>query len=113
MGVGRRIKQRREQLGLTQVQLAELLGVSPGNVGNWETEVNAPKEAQFHKLFDVLKVEPNFLFQDYITEAPQDISIEESREQVIELVENINDIETLKKIICYVDYLIWEEEQRS
>lgn len=30
------IKQKRRELGLTQKQLAEKLGISPQNVSNWE-----------------------------------------------------------------------------
>lgn len=112
MGVGKRIKERREQLGLTQAELAKLLNVSPGNVGNWETEQNAPKEKQFHKIFEVLDCEPNFIFQDYcIKKEPHNENIEEFKEMMLALVESIDDAKTLKGLISYVEYLIWLEEQ--
>lgn len=112
MGVGRRIKERREQLGLSQMELAKLMGVASGTVGNWEVEENAPKEKQFHRLFEVLDCEPNFIFQDYcIQKEPSDENIEEFKESMISLVESIDDVETLKGLISYVEYLIWLEEQ--
>ena len=40
MSFGTRLKARREQLGITQPQLAEMLGVSKGAIGNYETDAN-------------------------------------------------------------------------
>lgn len=70
MSIGSRIKERREQLGLTQVQLAELLGITKGAVGNYETDVNSPKASTLYKVFDVLHCDANYLFQDEMSEAP-------------------------------------------
>ncbi len=112
MAAGKRIKERREQLGLSQKELADLMGVSAGAIGSWEVELTSPKEANFHKLFEVLDCEPNFIFQDYcIQKEPSDENIEEFKESMIALVESIDDVETLKGLISYVEYLIWLEEQ--
>lgn len=64
MSIGSRIKQRREELGLTQPELAKLIGVSKGTIGNYETGLSAPNEKNFFKLFEVLKCDANFLYQD-------------------------------------------------
>lgn len=66
MSIGSRIKERREELGITQTQLAELLGVSKGAVGNYETDANSPKASIMYKVFDVLKCDANYIFQDNI-----------------------------------------------
>ena len=42
MSIGSRIKQRREELGLTQPQLAKMIGVSKGSIGNYESEISCP-----------------------------------------------------------------------
>ena len=42
MSFGTRLKEKREALGITQPQLAEMLNVSKGAIGNWETDVNSP-----------------------------------------------------------------------
>lgn len=66
MSIGSRIKQRREELGYTQPKLAELVGVSKGTIGNYESNVSSPNEDILFKLFDVLKCDANFLYQDNI-----------------------------------------------
>ena len=68
MSVGSRMKERRESLGMTQVQLAELLGVTKGAIGNYETDANSPKASILYKVFEVLKCDANYLFQDEIRE---------------------------------------------
>jgi transcriptional regulator with XRE-family HTH domain len=40
--IGARIARRRHQLDMTQVELAEALGVSPSTVANWERGVSYP-----------------------------------------------------------------------
>jgi transcriptional regulator with XRE-family HTH domain len=42
--VGSRIARRRHQLGWTQIELAEKLGVSPSTVANWERGASYPKK---------------------------------------------------------------------
>ena len=64
MSFGTRLKARREQLGITQPQLAEMLGVSKGAIGNYETDANSPKATILFKVFDLLKCDANYLFQD-------------------------------------------------
>lgn len=64
MSIGSRIKERREALGYTQIQLAEMLGVTKGAVGNYESGANSPKASLMYKIFEVLKCDANFLYQD-------------------------------------------------
>lgn len=64
MSIGSRIKERRLELGFTQPELAKMLGVSKGSVGNYECDVSAPNEKILIKLFDILKCDANFLYQD-------------------------------------------------
>ena len=64
MSFGERMRARREALGMTRFSLAAQLGVSPSAIGNYETGVSFPKEEVMLRLFDCLKTDPNFLFQD-------------------------------------------------
>lgn len=64
MGIGNRIKEARVNLGYTQEDLAKILGVTKGAVANYEIETSHPKEPILYKLFDALKVDANYLFQD-------------------------------------------------
>lgn len=68
MSFGTRLKERRESMGLTQVQLAERLGVTKGAIGNYETDANSPKASILYKVFEVLQCDANYLFQDEINE---------------------------------------------
>ena len=71
MSIGSRIKERREQLNLTQPELAALLGVSKGTVGNYESNISSPNEKILFKLFEVLNCDANYLYQDNIVQNAQ------------------------------------------
>jgi transcriptional regulator with XRE-family HTH domain len=60
--MGARIKDRREELGLTQRQLADLVGgATDGNqVSKWERGANRPTDARLEKIADALQVEPAY-----------------------------------------------------
>ena len=77
MSIGSRIKERREQLNLTQPELAALLGVSKGTVGNYESNVSSPNEKILFKLFEVLNCDANFLYQDNMIQSNQNLNSEE------------------------------------
>lgn len=64
MGFSNRLRERREQLGLTQGEVASKLGITPGAVGNYENGVSTPKADILFKIFDALKCDANYLFQD-------------------------------------------------
>ncbi len=64
MSLGQQMKTRRQELGLSRAALAERLGLSPSAISNYENGISSPKEEVLLRLFDVLEVEPNYLFQD-------------------------------------------------
>lgn len=66
MGIGYRIKEAREALGLTQDELGKLVGVTGSSITNYEKETSHPKEPIMYKLIDALQVDANFLFQDSV-----------------------------------------------
>lgn len=72
MGLSNRLKERREQLGLTQSEVATLLGITPGAVGNYENGVSTPKADVLFKVFDALKCDANYLFQDKMSKRLQE-----------------------------------------
>lgn len=43
MSIGERIRARREELGLSQAELAKKIGITQGSVGNYESGVSNPK----------------------------------------------------------------------
>ena len=66
MSFHNRLKEARITSGMTQEELAIKIGVTKGAIANYENNVSHPKEEILYRLFDVLKVEPNFLFQDEV-----------------------------------------------
>lgn len=82
MGFPERLKQRREELGMSRLQLALELGVTSSAIGNYETGVSHPKPDILYKIFTILDTDPNYLYQD-------DLPIESSvKIKAAELKEN-------------------------
>ena len=107
MSIGSRIKERRESLGLTQTQLAELLGVTKGAIGNYETDSNSPKASILYKVFDVLKCDANYLFQDEMKALEtNDFTVPE-----IKMVKKYRTLDECGKEI--VDFILDKESARS
>ena len=79
MGIGKRIKEARENLGLTQNELGALIGITGSAVTNYEKETSHPKEAVMYKLIEALGVDANYLFQDVVNipKKKNDVTISE------------------------------------
>ena len=62
MALGDRIRMRREELGLTQLQLAQKIGVEEATISRYESgSIKNPPQKKLHKIIDVLGVDANFL----------------------------------------------------
>lgn len=83
MSFGSRLKEKRESLGITQPQLAKLLNVSKGAIGNWETDVNSPRATLLYDLFDILHCDANYLFQDETKDLYKDEATPDEFEKII------------------------------
>ena len=68
MSINSRIKERREALGLSRIELASMIGVTPSAIANYENGISSPKIELLYKLFDALKCDANYLYQDEMTE---------------------------------------------
>lgn len=82
--VGKRIKSAREQLGLTQEQLAETIGLSSMHISVIERGVKPPKLETFIKIANTLGVSSDQLLQDEIINTNETVTTEISK-----LVENL------------------------
>ena len=56
---GEKIRNTRKALGLTQRQLAGLIGVSNTSVSNWEKDLSRPDADMIQKLCAALQLQPN------------------------------------------------------
>lgn len=83
MSFGTRLKEKRELLGITQPQLAKMLGVSKGAIGNWETDVNSPRATLLYDLFEILHCDANYLFQDETKELYKNKATPEEFENIV------------------------------
>lgn len=59
--IGNRIRKYRKELGISQKQLAEKIGVSNGRVSNWEQGINRPDADMLAGICSALKVSPSSL----------------------------------------------------
>lgn len=82
MSIGLRLKQARIRCGLKQEELARAVGVTKGAIGNYETGVSSPKEPVLIRLMQVLGIDANYLYQDYV-----DFDESKSRDYIREVSE--------------------------
>lgn len=61
MDIARIIREGREKLNLNQSQLAELVGVSPQAVQQWESGATQPRGKRLNKIAEVLKLPPSLM----------------------------------------------------
>ena len=65
--VGKRIKQRREQLGLTQEQFAEKLGVATNYISTIERGASFPRYEKLVAIINALETSADAIFSDVVT----------------------------------------------
>lgn len=60
--MGEKIKERREAAGLSQAELAAMLGVHGSTISLWENGVTSPKMGNLVKLAEIFGCKPGDLF---------------------------------------------------
>lgn len=107
MSIGSRIKQRREELGISQLELAQMLNVTRSAIGNYETDANSPKASIMYKVLEVLQCDANYIFQDGAANAfPVQELIETPLEKSLLVSFRSLNEEGQDKAIEYIDDLI-------
>ena len=99
--IGARIARRRHQLGWSQVELAEQLGVSPSSVANWERGAAYPKK-KIGKVEQVLGISLDGLDAEPADRSPPARLSEEAREA---LRRDIGDPVLAEQAIIYAEGL--------
>ncbi|MDY6942518.1 MAG: helix-turn-helix transcriptional regulator [Pseudomonadota bacterium] len=62
MSIGRRIKQAREKVGISQTRLAKLLGVTRSACSQWESDSGtSPRRERLEEIAQILKVNYEWL----------------------------------------------------
>ena len=75
--IGGRIRKYREEQGINQKQLAQMIGVSNSRVSNWEQGLNRPDADILAAICRVLKVSPSQLLD--VNLAPDELDEQERR----------------------------------
>lgn len=91
MSFNKRLKERREALGLTRAQLAKLLEIQPSAIANYENGISHPKTEILYKLFTALDVDANYLYQDEISQTKEAAKQDQKREQLLTVFNKLND----------------------
>jgi transcriptional regulator with XRE-family HTH domain len=68
MSIGKRIKEKRKALGMTQEELAEKVGVTFQAVSKWETEATAPDSGLLNPLSKILDMRLEELMNGTLSE---------------------------------------------
>lgn len=94
-----KLKQKREELGLDQQELAELIGVSKQAYFKWEKGLSKPTKANIAKLEKVLKVPAGYLSEDLISSLYKQLT-EPNQEKAITYV---RDLISSQKVVSIVE----------
>ena len=104
--VGKRIKQYREKLGLTQEEFAEKLSLAPGYISTVERGITFPRYEKLIAIINTLGVSADAIFCDVLdstvyketvlSEKLVDLN-PESRQRILQLVELMIQQETNSK----------------
>lgn len=94
-----KLKQKREELGLEQQELAELIGVSKQAYFKWEKGLSKPTKANIAKLEKVLKVPEGYLSEDEISSLYKQLT-EPNQEKAITYV---SDLVSSQKVISIAE----------
>ena len=104
-----KLKQKREELGLEQQELAELIGVSKQAYFKWEKGFSKPTKANIAKLEKVLKVPEGYLSEDEISFLYKQLT-EPNQEKAITYV---RDLVSSQKVISIAEkrseYRVYEK----
>ena len=89
MSIGERIVQLRNDKGVSQGQLAQILGVSRQTISKWENDQSSPDTLHLIKLADVLDTEVEYLAtgrKPVYEEAPIVVNMVHKVDKVVEKV---------------------------
>ena len=105
--IGKRIKESRERLGLTQEQFAEKAGFTPNYVSTLERGKSFPRCERLIVLLNSLEVSADAIFCDVV------IHTHQYREN--QLSEKLNDLppEVSDRILQLLELMIQQEKQKK
>jgi transcriptional regulator with XRE-family HTH domain len=97
--IGSKIRKDREERGLNQKQLAQLIGVSNSRISNWEQGLNRPDADIIAALCRALKVSPSELLD--VRLSPDELNDQERK--VIQAYRTKTELQQAVNILLGVD----------
>lgn len=97
--IGSRIRKYREDRGLSQKQLAKLIGVSNSRVSNWEQGLNRPDADIIADICRALQVSPSDLLD--VRLSPDELNDQERK--VIKAYRTKTDLQQAVNILLGID----------
>lgn len=102
MSVAERIARRREELGLTQTELAKKAGLKPPAISQYESGVRSPSYEALIKLTNALDVTTDFLISG--SEIKSDIINEKTAKILINIIQEMS-VEKKEMLLQYASFL--------
>lgn len=96
--IGARIRKFREDRGYSQIELAQLIGVSNSRVSNWEQGINRPDADILVDLCKTLNVSPSELLDVHL----KDDELNDMERKVIKAYREKKDLQSAVNILLGV-----------
>ncbi len=113
--VSLRIRQRRIMLGLTQQQMAELIGVTYQQAHKYETGINRISAGRLYQIAQALGVDISYFFEDIDPERgrPKPTEMLPQQRMLLELARNFTQIPSRRHqdAICSLTRVLANSEQ--
>jgi transcriptional regulator with XRE-family HTH domain len=114
--VSLRIRQRRIMLGLTQQQMAELIGVTYQQAHKYETGINRISAGRLYQIARALGVEISYFFEDVEpgSAATRNQELMPQQRMLLELARNFAAIKSRKhqEALCHLARVLSDGEAR-
>lgn len=110
--IGKRIKELRDERGLTQTELADLLGVSQKTISSWEVDRTEPKMGMIEKVCAVLNCKKTDIIVEPLWELAKDVTARAAAEPVFEKYLQLS-IENQLTVQILIDALLTEQKKRE
>ena len=110
--IARRLSELRKDKGITQSELAEMLGVSRTTVANYETGNRTPEYDTLARLADIYQVSCDYIIRGISSEFAEIYSTTGLSEDAVLVLSILNKYEKDKKLLDTVNQLL-ENEYRT
>lgn len=105
--IGRFISDRRKHKGLTQTQLAEILGVSDKSISRWENGKTMPDISMYEPLCEILDIQiSELLYARKMTDKEKTVQGEKSALNIFKTKSQLQTFAILTEILIFIGIII-------